>query len=438
MSKLAPISVPQPAGYLREQRQAAQLSLRQLSEVCGSAILISRQGPEEAQRGDPAAARPGSADPGAHVERLGRDPQTPGELLQDLRAGLLQAPLDLREIRIADPRNLRELPRSTAGLPARTAPGGPAVAAAALGGRGVSNPYLSQIQRGLKKSPARRSCSSSPRYAGSRPSRSTCAPGSWRSRPTTGTPPWSTSGCGARRPTPHRRQRSVLLDVYESFVGDSHEAAAGGATPTPTTGPTGRPMTARRGRRWRRARDRRTARSRRLHRKPRPGVARRRRPPAALARRGRPRRQPTPPPRQEIVMTLVTDIRRTVTDNSAVYVAVGVTDLAVEKVRDALRPCRGRPGALLGRRPHRAPGPRGRPGPAGAHAGVQPHPRDRRQGPGVLRRPGRAGRQPVTRLRSRSPPRTCSPGAATVRLARAPSRRPARLPPRRGVRPARR
>jgi hypothetical protein len=34
-------------------------------------------------------------------------------------------------------------------------------------------------------------------------------------------------------------------------------------------------------------------------------------------------------------MTPVTDIRRTVTDNSAVYVAVGVTDLAVEKVRDA-------------------------------------------------------------------------------------------------------
>ena len=33
--------------------------------------------------------------------------------------------------------------------------------------------------------------------------------------------------------------------------------------------------------------------------------------------------------------TLVTDIRRTVTDNTAVYVAVGVTDLAVEKVRDA-------------------------------------------------------------------------------------------------------
>ena len=34
-------------------------------------------------------------------------------------------------------------------------------------------------------------------------------------------------------------------------------------------------------------------------------------------------------------MTLVTDIRRTVTDNTAVYVAVGITDLAVEKVRDA-------------------------------------------------------------------------------------------------------
>ncbi len=34
-------------------------------------------------------------------------------------------------------------------------------------------------------------------------------------------------------------------------------------------------------------------------------------------------------------MTPVTDIRRTVTDNTAVYVAVGITDLAVEKVRDA-------------------------------------------------------------------------------------------------------
>ena len=34
-------------------------------------------------------------------------------------------------------------------------------------------------------------------------------------------------------------------------------------------------------------------------------------------------------------MTLVTEIRKTVTDNSAVDVAVGVTDLAVEKVRDA-------------------------------------------------------------------------------------------------------
>jgi transcriptional regulator with XRE-family HTH domain len=35
MSKLAPISVHDLGGYLREQRQAAQLSLRQLSEVAG-------------------------------------------------------------------------------------------------------------------------------------------------------------------------------------------------------------------------------------------------------------------------------------------------------------------------------------------------------------------------------------------------------------------
>ena len=33
MSKLTPISVHDLGGYLREQRQAAQLSLRQLSEV---------------------------------------------------------------------------------------------------------------------------------------------------------------------------------------------------------------------------------------------------------------------------------------------------------------------------------------------------------------------------------------------------------------------
>jgi len=35
MSKLTPISVHDLGGYLREQRQAAQLSLRQLSEVAG-------------------------------------------------------------------------------------------------------------------------------------------------------------------------------------------------------------------------------------------------------------------------------------------------------------------------------------------------------------------------------------------------------------------
>ena len=89
-------------------------------------------------------------------------------------------------------------------------------------------------------------------------------------------------------------------------------------------------------------------------------------------------------------MTLVTDIRRTVTDNTAVYVAVGITDLAVEKVRDAReRAAAARAGVLR----HRAPGPRRRPGAAGPHAGLQPHARDRRPGPGVLRRPRRARRE---------------------------------------------
>ena len=56
-------------------------------------------------------------------------------------------------------------------------------------------------------------------------------------------------------------------------------------------------------------------------------------------------------------MALVADIRKTVTDTTPVFAAVGLTDLAVEKVRDArvkatavrdrprtpARPCRPRP-----------------------------------------------------------------------------------------------
>src|SRR6478672_13163322 len=48
-------------------------------------------------------------DPGAHVERLRGDAQRLGQALQDLGAGLLQSPLDLREVGVADPRHVREL-----------------------------------------------------------------------------------------------------------------------------------------------------------------------------------------------------------------------------------------------------------------------------------------------------------------------------------------
>jgi methyltransferase of ATP-grasp peptide maturase system len=50
-------------------------------------------------------------DPGLDVQGLGRDPQTLGDLLQDLRARLAQAPLDLAEVRVRHARELRQLPQ---------------------------------------------------------------------------------------------------------------------------------------------------------------------------------------------------------------------------------------------------------------------------------------------------------------------------------------
>src|SRR5689334_10584521 len=48
-------------------------------------------------------------DAGPHVELLGRDPQTLGDLLQDVRAGLAQPALDLRQIRIGNTGNPSQL-----------------------------------------------------------------------------------------------------------------------------------------------------------------------------------------------------------------------------------------------------------------------------------------------------------------------------------------
>ncbi len=236
MSKLAPISVHDLGGYLREQRQAAQLSLRQLSEVAG----VSNPYLSQIERG--------LKKPSAEIlQQLARGLRISAESLY-VRAGILEEQADHGDAPVVD------------------------VRAAVLADRRLTD-----------------------------------------------------------------RQRSVLLDVYESFVGGSHEAAAGDATPTPTTpGPTGRRM-----------------------RPPRPPTspARGRAGPHGAAGSTEDTRCPASPDAEglpqpsrdgddhagsrhhhhvkEIVMTLVTDIRRTVTDNSAVYVAVGVTDLAVEKVRDA-------------------------------------------------------------------------------------------------------
>jgi hypothetical protein len=53
----------------------------------------------------------GVEDAGAHVQRLGGDPQRLGDLLQHLRARLAQPALDLTQIRIGHPGGIGELPQ---------------------------------------------------------------------------------------------------------------------------------------------------------------------------------------------------------------------------------------------------------------------------------------------------------------------------------------
>src|SRR3712207_5768626 len=48
-------------------------------------------------------------DPGPDVQRLRRDLQRPGDLLEDLGRRLPQAPLDLAEVRVGDAGELRQL-----------------------------------------------------------------------------------------------------------------------------------------------------------------------------------------------------------------------------------------------------------------------------------------------------------------------------------------
>src|SRR5205085_5335031 len=58
---------------------------------------------------DVGVAVPGLEDSGPHVERLSRDAQRPGDRLENFGAGLAQAPFDLAQVGVRNPRQLREL-----------------------------------------------------------------------------------------------------------------------------------------------------------------------------------------------------------------------------------------------------------------------------------------------------------------------------------------
>ena len=61
-------------------------------------------------------------DAGLDVERLGRDAQRLGDLLEDLRRRAAQAPLDLAQVGVGDPGQLRQPPQRQPGR-ASAAPG---------------------------------------------------------------------------------------------------------------------------------------------------------------------------------------------------------------------------------------------------------------------------------------------------------------------------
>ena len=77
---------------------------------------------------------------------------------------------------------------------------------------GISNPYLSQIERGLRK-PRPRSSRRSPRGCASRPRRSTCGPGSSSERDDE----HDLVGDILRDRTISERQKQALVDIYRSF-----------------------------------------------------------------------------------------------------------------------------------------------------------------------------------------------------------------------------
>src|ERR1700728_2840778 len=72
-------------------------------------LPLGQVGVSEHRVTDPQARPPVLEKAGLHVQRLGRDPQAPGYLLQDVGARAAQAPLDLAQVGVGDTSRLGEL-----------------------------------------------------------------------------------------------------------------------------------------------------------------------------------------------------------------------------------------------------------------------------------------------------------------------------------------
>jgi hypothetical protein len=98
-------------------------------------------------------------DAGLHVQRLGRDAQRLGDLLQDLGARLAQAALDLAEVGVADTRELGQLPQrdlAAVALLADVVAEGADVGDAGARGRDGRDRALELLLRGALHDPGRR------------------------------------------------------------------------------------------------------------------------------------------------------------------------------------------------------------------------------------------------------------------------------------------
>jgi hypothetical protein len=78
-------------------------------------LVLAQVGVGEDVAGQVRLAVPGFQDARLDVERLGRDAQGLGDLLEDLRRRTAQAALDLAQVRVRDPGELGQAPQREAG-----------------------------------------------------------------------------------------------------------------------------------------------------------------------------------------------------------------------------------------------------------------------------------------------------------------------------------